>query len=77
MVKYVMAYLLLAVLGFSILIIADLISGISFKETLSILTHSFVILTPIEYILIPAAAIFPLLPIARSLLERVYSSKMK
>ncbi|TCM93081.1 hypothetical protein EV294_10732 [Paenibacillus sp. BK033] len=61
--KHALSYVLLIVIGFSIIILADLLSGMPLSEALNIIRHTFSILTPIEYILIPAAAILPFITI--------------
>jgi hypothetical protein len=57
--KYAWSYMLLALIGFAILVLADLISGMSLADALNIIRHTFSIVTPFEYFMIPIAAISP------------------
>jgi hypothetical protein len=63
--KYVLSYVSLIVIGLSIIILADLLSGMPMSDALGVLRHAFSIVTPVEYILIPMAALAPFLIMAR------------
>lgn len=77
MMKNIGIYLLLLLLGLTLLIGADLMSGIPLRNAVDIITHSFSVLTPIEYVLIPFAALIPIFPAVKSIFKRMGMTKKK
>ncbi|MEF2967174.1 hypothetical protein V3851_15155 [Paenibacillus sp. M1] len=63
------AYLLLILLGFTLLIATDLMSGLSLNQSLKIMTHPFAVLTSVELILIPVTVLLPIIPAVKSLFK--------
>ena len=73
--KTVFTYLFLFIVGFSILIAADLIAGLRLNEAVNVLVHSLAIKTPVEYMLIPLSLFVPLIPPIFDFMKRKAKSK--
>lgn len=63
--KPITIYLVLMALGFTMLVIADLISGLTIDQSYQRLMTPFGVITPFEHIVIVVALALPVIPVVK------------